>query len=52
VFRRTVRGTRAGDVRARSLATGETAIPFSLRVPPDHVYNPFGLPTPLEPKRR
>jgi hypothetical protein len=37
-----------GRYRAR-LFTGEASLPFSMKVPPDHFYNPFGSPQPLEP---
>jgi hypothetical protein len=39
---------RTGYVRARTVDRAERAAPFSLRVPPDRHFNPFGGP-PLEP---
>jgi hypothetical protein len=41
-----------GSVRARSLSTMEYARPFSLKHHPDRFFNPFGLPTLLEPRRK
>jgi hypothetical protein len=38
-----------GQFRAILGTTREKSLPFSMRVPPDHFYNPFGLPTLLEP---
>jgi hypothetical protein len=42
----------AGSVRARSLRTREYSRPFSLKHHPDRFFNPFGLPTLLEPRRK
>jgi hypothetical protein len=41
-----------GWVRARSLKTREYSRPFSLKHHPDRFFNPFGLPTLLEPRRK
>lgn len=51
VFRATVTGTtRRGPMRAVLADTNEASVPFSLVVPPDRIFNPFGGP-PLEPHR-
>jgi hypothetical protein len=42
-----LRTPRVGRYRARMFATGEASLPFSMKVPPDHPYNPFGSPQPL-----
>jgi hypothetical protein len=36
----------------RALLGREKSLPFSMRVPPDQFFNPFGLPTILEPNGR
>jgi hypothetical protein len=41
-----------GSVRARSLRTMEYARPFSLKHHPDRLFNPFGLPTLVEPRKK
>ncbi len=51
VFQTRVALRSAGLVRARLATTGETSVPFSLTLVPDHFYNPFGLPTLLEPPK-
>jgi hypothetical protein len=38
-----------GAFRARMFPTNERSLPFSMVVPPDHFYNPFGLTEVLEP---
>jgi Cellulase (glycosyl hydrolase family 5) len=40
----------AGQFRA--LLGGEKSLPFSMRVPPDHFYNPFGQATLFEPNAK
>jgi len=50
VFQAHFRATPRGSVRARFPAAKDISIPFSLRPVPDRFYNPFGLPTLLEPK--
>lgn len=52
VFQGFVARLTGGALRARLLATGEASLPFSLTIPPDHIYNPFGLPTLLEPAKK
>jgi hypothetical protein len=49
ILQMVLRAKPVGAFRAR-LFPGETSLPFSMKVPPDHFYNPFGLTTPLEPK--
>jgi hypothetical protein len=39
-----------GRYRAR-FSRRETSLPFSIKAPPDHFYNPFGSPQPLKPGR-
>jgi hypothetical protein len=50
IFRATVTGHGRGQLRAVVAATQETSVLFSLRVPADRFFNPFGLPTRLEPR--
>jgi hypothetical protein len=42
----------SGPVRGRLISSGETSVPYGLINPPDHFYNPFGLPTLLEPAKK
>ena len=42
----------SGRVRAKIVGSSVASPAFSLTVPPDHFYNPFGQPTPLEPKSK
>jgi hypothetical protein len=49
IFQRVVKAKPVGLFRARLFPTNESSLPFSMRVPPDHFYNPFGLTTVLEP---
>lgn len=50
IFTATLKGRTTGYVRARLLSTGERSLSFSLASVPDHVYNPFGETTLLEPQ--
>jgi hypothetical protein len=43
---------RVGRYRARMSPGGEASLPFSIKAPPDHFYNPFGSPQPLKPGQR
>ena len=43
-----LKATPVGQFRA-VLATGEKSLPFSMRVPPDKRFNPFGQASLLEP---
>jgi hypothetical protein len=49
IFTGTVPRRGAGDVQAQIAATGEKSLPFSLKPLPDRFFNPFGLPTLLDP---
>jgi hypothetical protein len=50
IFRATVAGDRrGGPLRAVLAGTTEASVPFSLVVPPDRFFNPFGQ-TKLGPK--
>ena len=51
IFQRRFEIGRVGAVRARLLSTGEKSVPFGVRPVPDRFFNPFGLPTLLEPRR-
>ncbi len=42
IFQVRLKGIRTGSLRARIASTGETAVPFSLKRPPDRPVNPFG----------
>jgi hypothetical protein len=52
IAQRVLRTPRVGRYRAHVFPTGEASLPFSMKVPPDHFYNPFGSPQPLEPGKR
>jgi hypothetical protein len=52
IFEHRFRSRPVGWVRARSLTTRDTARPFSLKHHPDRFFNPFGLPTRVEPGTR
>jgi hypothetical protein len=52
IFQRRFTSTPVGWVRARNLRTREYSRPFSLKHHPDQFFNPFGLPTVLEPRRK
>jgi len=49
VFSQTYPLAPAGRIRAEVQGTGERSVPFAVPPVPDHFYNPFGLPTLLEP---
>jgi polysaccharide biosynthesis protein PslG len=49
IFQARFATTLPGSVRART-TTKDTSIPFSLKTVPDRFFNPFGLPTLLEPQ--
>jgi hypothetical protein len=51
LFERTFRAQPTGWVRAR-LGSLDATLPFSLASVPDQFFNPFGLPTLLEPKHK
>jgi hypothetical protein len=51
LFQQTFRAQPTGWVRAR-LGSVDATLPFSLASVPDHFFNPFGLPTLLEPKHK
>jgi hypothetical protein len=52
VFKRRFASRPVGWVRARSMKTRELSRPFSLKPHPDRFFNPFGLPTLPEPRRK
>ncbi len=49
ILQKLVRAKPIGVFRARMFPTNEASLPFSMKVPRDHFYNPFGQPTLLEP---
>ena len=49
IFQARVGLRSSGFLRARLATTGETSLPFSLTLVPDHFYNPFGTGSLLEP---
>lgn len=49
IAQRVLKTPRVGRYRARMFPTNEASLPFSMKAPPDHFYNPFGAPVPLEP---
>jgi hypothetical protein len=51
IFQGNVPPHASGRLRAKVVGTAVASAAFSLTVPPDHFYNPFGQPTPLEPKK-
>jgi len=51
IFQRTFPAAKTGWIRAR-IGRVDASLPFSLTAVPDHFYNPFGLPTLLEPKKK
>jgi hypothetical protein len=44
-----LRAKATGSFRAVLRPSGERSLPFSMHVPPDQFFNPFGQPTLLEP---
>jgi hypothetical protein len=42
IFQARFKGIRTGSLRARIASSGEAAVPFSLKRPPDRPVNPFG----------
>jgi hypothetical protein len=50
IFQTDVALRKSGRMRAK-IGASDVSAAFSLIVPPDHFYNPFGQPTPLEPKK-
>jgi hypothetical protein len=51
IFQGNVPSRASGRLRAKVAGTSDASAAFSLTVPLDHFYNPFGQPTPLEPKK-
>jgi hypothetical protein len=51
IFQGNVARRASGRLRAKIVGTSDASAAFSLTVPPDHFYNPFGQPTLLEPKK-
>jgi hypothetical protein len=51
IFKAKVPLRKTGRLRAKVIGTSDVSAAFSLTVPPDHFYPPFGQPT-LEPKKR
>jgi hypothetical protein len=51
IFLGNVARRASGRFRAKLIGSANVSAGFSLTVPPDHFYNPFGQPTPLEPKK-
>ena len=49
IAQKVLRAKPVGSFRARMFPTNERSLPFSMVVPRDHFYNPFGLTEPLEP---
>jgi hypothetical protein len=49
IAQKVLRSSRVGRYRARMFPTDEASLPFSMKVPSDHFYNPFGSPQPFEP---
>jgi hypothetical protein len=50
IAQKVLKTSPVGRYRAR-FSRGEASLPFSMKVPPDHFYNPFGSPQPLGPGR-
>lgn len=50
IFSHTFATAAKGFVRAHAVKTGASSLQYSVAEPPDRFYNPFGLPTLLEPK--